>query len=44
MINWQIASVWQNWIIVFLMFAIPATIIHLILMHTEMNGENENGE
>lgn len=31
MINWNIAKTWENWPILFLMFAIPATVVHFIL-------------
>lgn len=31
MINWAIASRWQNWIIVFLMFAIGMLGLHIFI-------------
>jgi hypothetical protein len=39
MLNWSIMSRWQNWLIVTLMFAIPATGLHFLINHVEKDVE-----
>jgi len=44
MINWKIAGTWQNWIIVFLMFAIGITGVHLIWQYFEQVTGAKDGD
>jgi len=37
MLNWSIASVWQNWFIVFLMIAIVLVGLHVVVDHADKN-------
>lgn len=45
MINWRIAGTWQNWLIVFCMFAIAMAGVHLATSYftTPKKGTDDNG-